>query len=571
MRLCCSRRDEAGPLSGLENGATMDPAAVNKIERFGLYQLLMFVFISVPLMLSAGVTLSYVFTAGEVKYRCLVPECENPDNTTLEPPWVNASAPKIDGVISGCTRYTVRDRHPDRCTEASFTNVTRDCDSWIYDPEERTILNEWDFTCDANLWKLTLVGTIQNVGQFVGLMFAGYISDRFGRRTFLTLSTSLSGVSGLIQSFSVNYWMFLAFEFLDAVMAAGIYSAGFILATETLGMKNRVFGATIAGCIFATGEILLGLLASWLRSWRSLLRVVNAVGLLAIFLPLLVPESIRWLLAKGKHDEVEKIYRKMAQMNGLPVTNEAINAFKEMNVDKDETKSEPVISDERKPIVQVLHSSVILIRLLVCSFCWLTNTFVYYGISLNSVAFAGDKYINFVLVAVVEIPAYCLAWVLTDHIGRKPTLSGAFLLSGAFCLAIQFVPTGAWSYGPLLLFMAGKLCITVAFATVYVYTVEMFPTTLRHSLLGICSMTGRIGSILSPQTPLLAQIMPSLPLILFGSMAMITGVLSLIFPETLGTKLPDSVSEAEKIGKSNGTSKIPDFNTPPRQRSSAER
>ena len=99
-------------------------------------------------------------------------------------------------------------------------------------------------------------------------------------------------------------------------------------------------------------------------------------------------------------------------------------------------------SDERKPIVQVVHSSVILIRLLICSFCWLTNTFVYYGLSLNSVAFAGDKYINFVLVAVVEIPAYCLAWVLTDHIGRKPTLSGSFLLSGAFCLAIQFIPAG---------------------------------------------------------------------------------------------------------------------------------
>lgn len=99
-------------------------------------------------------------------------------------------------------------------------------------------------------------------------------------------------------------------------------------------------------------------------------------------------------------------------------------------------------SDNRKPIVQVLHSSVILIRLLVCSFCWLTNTFVYYGLSLNSVAFAGDKYINFVLVAVVEIPGYCLTWLLTDYIGRKLTLSGSFLLSGVFCLAIQFIPTG---------------------------------------------------------------------------------------------------------------------------------
>jgi len=76
------------------------------------------------------------------KCRCLVPECENSGNTTFEPPWVNASAPKIDGVISGCARYTVRDDRPGICTETSFTNVTCDCDSWIYDPEEHTILNE---------------------------------------------------------------------------------------------------------------------------------------------------------------------------------------------------------------------------------------------------------------------------------------------------------------------------------------------------------------------------------------------------------------------------------------------
>ncbi|KYN11533.1 Solute carrier family 22 member 21, partial [Trachymyrmex cornetzi] len=544
---------------------TKNPLTGNDIEKFGFYQIVMFTFLSIPLILSAGFTLSYVFTAGEVKYRCLVPECEHSGNTTFEPPWVNASAPKIDGVISGCARYAVRD-DPGICTETSFTNVSRDCDSWIYDPDEHTILNEWGFTCDTNRWKLTMVGTMQNIGQFVGLMFAGYISDRYGRRTFLTVATSLSGVSGLIHSFSVNYWMFLAFEFLDASMAAGIYSAGFILGLETAGKKNRVFGSTIICCMFAMGEILLGLIASWLRSWRTLLRVIYAPGLLAVFLPLLIPESIRWLLTKDKHKKVEKIYRKMARMNGLPVTDEAINMFKEINVDKEETKSKLVISNERKPIVQVLHSSVILIRLLICSFCWLTNTFVYYGLSLNSVAFAGDKYINFVLVAAVEIPAYCLAWVLTDHIGRKPTLSGSFLLSGAFCLAIQFIPAGSWSYGPLLLYMAGKLCITMAFATVYVFTAELFPTTLRHSLLGICSMTGRVGSILSPQTPLLAQIMPSLPLILFGSMGMIAGVLSLIFPETLGTKLPDTVWEAERIGKSNEIREIPDSTL--RQRSS---
>lgn len=53
--------------------------------------------------------------------------------------------------------------------------------------------------------------------------------------------------------------------------------------------------------------------------------------------------------------------------------------------------------------------------------------------------------------------------------------------------------------------------------------------------------------------------MPSLPLILFGLMSIIAGLLSLIFPETLGTKLPDTVWQAENIGrdKSNGTRDIP--------------
>lgn len=45
----------------------------------------------------------------------------------------------------------------------------------------------------------------------------------------------------------------------------------------------------------------------------------------------------RWLLSKGKDGEVEKIYRKMARMNDLQVSTEAIDIFKELNVAKVET------------------------------------------------------------------------------------------------------------------------------------------------------------------------------------------------------------------------------------------
>lgn len=43
--------------------------------------------------------------------------------------------------------------------------------------------------------------------------------------------------------------------------------------------------------------------------------------------------------------------------------------------------------------------------------------------------------------------------------------------------------------------------------------------------------------------------MPALPLILFGGLSIISGLLGFLLPETLNTTLPDTVEEAENIGK----------------------
>lgn len=58
----------------------------------------------------------------------------------------------------------------------------------------------------------------------------------------------------------------------------------------------------------------------------------------------------------------------------------------------------------------------------------------------------------------------------------------------------------------LILFVIGKFGITISCAVIYMYTSEMFPTNLRHSILGICSMVGGIATALAPQTPLLVRI-----------------------------------------------------------------
>nr|CAD7269915.1 unnamed protein product [Timema shepardi] len=64
--------------------------------------------------------------------------------------------------------------------------------------------------------------------------------------------------------------------------------------------------------------------------------------------------------------------------------------------------------------------------------------------------------------------------------------------------------------------------------------------------------SGRVHGITAYSTVMvmvMAEYMESLPLLLFGGMSLFSGALALLFPETLGTKLPDTVEEAEDIGK----------------------
>jgi len=70
-----------------------------------------------------------------------------------------------------------------------------------------------------------------------------------------------------------------------------------------------------------------------------------------------------------------------------------------------------------------------------------------------------------------------------------------------------FLISTDYTTAQLIVFLAGKFAITIAFTVVYVFTAELFPTELRHTMLGTCSMVGRIGSITAPQTPLLVSIL----------------------------------------------------------------
>lgn len=86
---------------------------------------------------------------------------------------------------------------------------------------------QFDLACQD--WKRSLVGTVHNAGFFVSIPLSGLISDKFGRRPALVMASLANGIFGVIRALSVNYKMFVIFEFLEPAFGGGVYTACFVL------------------------------------------------------------------------------------------------------------------------------------------------------------------------------------------------------------------------------------------------------------------------------------------------------------------------------------------------------
>ena len=79
----------------------------------------------------------------------------------------------------------------------------------------------------------------------------------------------------------------------------------------------------------------------------------------------------------------------------------------------------------------------------------------------------------------------------------------------------------------------------------------MFPTPVRNTALGTCSMAGRLGALAAPYIAGLggATGRPFLPFLVFGVSTLLGGTTALLLPETCGTALPATVQDAERLAR----------------------
>ncbi|KAJ8941286.1 hypothetical protein NQ314_010436 [Rhamnusium bicolor] len=192
--------------------------------------------------------------------------------------------------------------------------------------------------------------------------------------------------------------------------------------------------------------------------------------------------------------------------------------------DKDKDKIFPVVKE-------MLSSRKLAIRFIIIYFIWAVNAFIFLW-TLNQLDKPRRK----------QICKFC-----PSQSDRNTRLHGC-LVCGVTCTLTIFVAnasSGNWAV--ITLFLLGKLGITSSFGVVYVYTAEMLPTIVRSGGVGTASTIARLGALLAPFVPLLGLYYTPLPMLLFGGVAILAGLLAIKLPETFGIKLPETVEEAKNI------------------------
>lgn len=181
--------------------------------------------------------------------------------------------------------------------------------------------------------------------------------------------------------------------------------------------------------------MLLAVVSMYFPNWRIMLRIFYIPALAMVSYFWVLPESVRWLLSQEREAEATDILKRVAERNKRRLSDTTLDKLILTNREKLSSQS-----GGRFPLRAAFGK--LFFRIANCSLSWVVTVLVYYGLSLNSVLLGGNKYYNFILIALVEIPGFFIPCLTMDRYGRRYSLCGYMLLSGICCLCTVFVDSG---------------------------------------------------------------------------------------------------------------------------------
>ncbi|XP_050459079.1 organic cation transporter protein-like isoform X3 [Cataglyphis hispanica] len=242
----------------------------------------------------------------------------------------------------------------------------------------------------------------------------------------------------------------------------------------------------------------------------------------------------------------------------LKDTEIVLHKIKKENTNKNEQKTEnkqKKQTNKMSSIFKNMSESLTLRKHSVIMICqWWTSAMAC-GIFDDLIPnFSINRHITFAVGGALEIATYTFVYFVVSKHGRRLSMCIYQSFNGAICIIIAIflilkTTTTPWiDLAKTIMLLFGKVTVASTISIGYLYTIEIFPTIIRGSCLGLCVVFAKLGSLSMPYSLLSEQHIPlPVPLLTVGILCLIGGLLVLILPETLGTILPDRIASVEDI------------------------
>lgn len=475
--------------------------------------------------------------------------------------------------------------------------ISIDCPDGHHFPhgQDMTMASEWDLVCE----KVGVVESVQfffQMGGAISGLIIPNVGDYFGRKLLLTSICIFCLVVQFSIAFAPNIQVVSALTFIQGIGMSSCISTSMVIGAELLVPRHRTTFGTFHCVMWGVALLVFTGISYLLRDagWRSLQLAGAGAGIFSLALPFILYESPRWLASKGKWDEALKILKKACKMNGTDFekVREKLEEYKACKESKDamnnqrlqdETKCQLGISEnddktigmsnEYSPMAVEIKSQVssriklggtirsktsllnmcvhldTLLMLLCLWFINMTCYMVYNGLYLSATTMAGDRYVNFVLMSLTEIPSMFFAFYCMAKMGRLQVCRIFFTLSGIFLVASTLLAhfggdSDVSRYSSVLFNVLGLFCQNCVFTTTLIVNPEVFPTVIRNAGMGSCASIPRIGAMLAPYSRPLYAIAPWAPGTIFASMSFLSVGATFALPETKGAILTTDLTGA---------------------------
>ena len=335
------------------------------------------------------------------------------------------------------------------------------------------------------------------LGCLLGAAAASMIGDRYGRRKSLVAAALLFAFSSIGAALASTVTIFAVARLIGglAIGLASVLTPVYI--AEISPSKNR-------GTLVSLNQlaIVIGILSAYLvnwrvarfgeSSWRWMLAVAALPSIAFLFGLLLIPESPRWLISMGDHNQGERV---LARMFGEEMAKEEVEAVEQAVAGEEGSWREVLSPNMRKRLA---------IGMLLALFSQITgiNTVLYYGSIIVSEHFPGQStsmaLIANVIIGTVNFLLTIVAMVFLDRWGRRAIL---MIASGGMAVALTLLVIG-FNVGVSPLLMLASILLYVAFFALgmgpgpWLIISEIFPTKVRGRAASIATSTLWSGTLL---------------------------------------------------------------------------